>query len=72
MGVWRLPGARTCWCRGLCSVQMSIVVIQHCLWRLYLQVAKQEGEYLANALVSGQFDEQQNKFKLPEKAGPFK
>jgi hypothetical protein len=39
---------------------------------LHLQVAKQEGEYLASVLVSGQFDEQQNTFKLPEKAGPFK
>jgi len=36
------------------------------------QVAKQEGEYLANVLVSGQWDQEQNTLQLPEKAQPFK
>lgn len=39
---------------------------------MVLQVAKQEGEYLASILVSGKFDEKQNTFDLPEKTGPFK
>jgi hypothetical protein len=37
-----------------------------------LQVAKQEGEYLAAVLQNGQFDQQENTFKLPEKTEPFK
>lgn len=37
-----------------------------------LQVAKQEGEYLASVLQNGQFDQKENTFKLPEKAEPFK
>lgn len=39
---------------------------------MVLQVAKQEGEYLASILVTGKFDENQNTFDLPEKTGPFK
>jgi hypothetical protein len=37
-----------------------------------MQVAKQEGEYLANVLLSGRFDQEQSTFNLPEKAQPFK
>jgi hypothetical protein len=37
-----------------------------------MQVAKQEGEYLANVLLSGRFDQEQSTFNLPEKARPFK
>jgi hypothetical protein len=36
------------------------------------QVAKQEGEYLASALIKGQWDQEENTFKLPEKSQPFK
>ena len=36
------------------------------------QVAKQEGEYLAKVLVTGQWDQQENVLKLPENAQPFK
>jgi len=43
------------------------------VWSWFVpQVAKQEGEYLANVLVSGQWDQQQSTFSLPQKAEPFK
>jgi hypothetical protein len=63
-GLWGLADAAGC---VVCKWY-----VYDCLCRLHLQVAKQEGEYLASVLVSGQFDEQQSTFKLPEKAGPFK
>lgn len=37
-----------------------------------LQVAKQEGEYLAGVLVNGQWDQQENALKLTDKEQPFK
>lgn len=36
------------------------------------QVAKQEGEYLASALMKGAWNQQDNTFILPEKSQPFK